>query len=200
MLRGDLPPTALFQDATLKCAVVKCTEVTCRLLHLCRGRHCGHYGRTTDWLGVESFKLNKNKTKWHLSCALGCASHRINYERRKINNPNFKSISNAIWNPIHNPVNNAKTQELARVENEARIQKMPKNEDMLGPGEAIAEAIKIMTCVFYTLADANLEELLGIFPKELCDPRTALQVRYNHLPLGQVGARPGQGQEIRQVG
>ena len=62
MLRGDLPPTALFQDATLKCAVAKCTEVTCRLLHLCRGSKCGHYGRTTDWLGVESFKLNKHKT------------------------------------------------------------------------------------------------------------------------------------------
>ena len=51
---------------------------------------------------------------------------------------------------------------------------MPKNEDMLSLGEAMAEAIKIMTCVFYTLADANLEELLGIFPKELCDPRTGL--------------------------
>ena len=143
-------------------------------MHLCRGRNCGHYGRTTDWLGVESFKLNKNNTKRHLSCALGCASHRIKHERYKINNPNYQSISNAIWNLIHNPVNNAKTQELARVENEARIQQMPKNEDMLSLGEAMAEAIKIMTCVFYTLADANLEELLGIFPEEMCDPRTGL--------------------------
>ena len=143
-------------------------------------------------MGVEHFKLNKNKTKRFKTCRAYSEAHKIHNSRNNpiynpiynpinnpINNPTNNPINHPIYNPIHNAKNNAKnnakTQELARVENEERIRKMPKREEsMLSWEEATRHARQIMAVVVHGLDELCLEELLGIFPQEFCDPRTGL--------------------------
>ena len=72
-----------------------------------------------------------------------------------INNP----IYNPIYNPINNPINNAIQQKRTREENEARIAKMPRNEDMLTEADAKAKAEQIMTAA--SSDGKTLEEMLG---------------------------------------
>ena len=75
--------------------------MACLLLHVCNGRTCGHYGRATDWLGVDSFKRSKNNTKRFKTCA---RKARHNAITNTIWNPITNPILNPIWNPITNPI------------------------------------------------------------------------------------------------
>ena len=61
-----------------------------------------------------------------------------------------------------NDVNNAKVQERARVDNEERIAKMPKHEDILSEANAAALAEELSTTATGALQGCTLEELMGL--------------------------------------
>jgi hypothetical protein len=69
---------------------------------------------------------------------------------------------NAIYNPVYNPVHNAKVQERARVDNEERIAKMHKHEDIISEADAATLAEELSTTATGALHGCTLKELMGL--------------------------------------
>jgi hypothetical protein len=108
-------------------------------------------------------------------CACGCGL-RVSYAGayRKGHQPAGTSrdpegkikAASAIHNPINNPINNRKVQERARVENEERIAKMPKQEDVISEAGAAMLAKELSTTATGSLDGCTLEELLGFYAED----------------------------------